>query len=152
MKQFTMTLQRDRQRPTVYLGHMADSYAMIDTGALFPVWCGDEDILVALGAVPVAYDKSFGGFGGTAKGTIYRIPIFQFGELIYPELPLVASPVALPCQMLLSATMFDGLIYEIDAHNKKLNVTIPDRESYVRRLVIEDRNGKLHVLCTGEEA
>ena len=34
-----------------------------------------------------------------------------------------------PFNMILSATMFQNLIYEIDDKNHKLNVTIPDEES-----------------------
>lgn len=56
-----------------------------------------------------------------------------------------------PYQLILSSTMFTNLIYEIDDRNKKFNVTIPDDESSVRRLAIEDSSGKLHVLCNGVE-
>lgn len=38
-------------------------------------------------------------------------------------------------------------MYEIDDKNHKLNVTIPDDESTIRNLKIEDSNGKLHILC-----
>ena len=58
----------------------------------------------------------------------------------------------LPCQMLLSATMFSGLIYEVDDCSHKFTVTIPEKESYERILKVEDRDGRLHVLCaSGEE-
>lgn len=43
--------------------------------------------------------------------------------------------------------MFQHLRYEIDDENHKFNVTIPDRESCIRNLKIQDKNGKLHVLC-----
>jgi len=49
--------------------------------------------------------------------------------------------------MILSATMFSGLIYEIDDCHHKLNVSVPDKESHVRKLKIEDSNGKLHIFC-----
>lgn len=47
--------------------------------------------------------------------------------------------------------MFTNLIYEIDDKNKKFNVIIPNSESIVQRLVIEDSNGRLHVLCISDE-
>ncbi len=53
--------------------------------------------------------------------------------------------------MIMSATMFRHLIYEIDDHNYKFNVTIPDKESEVRNLVIWDSEGKLHVACNSAE-
>lgn len=60
--------------------------------------------------------------------------------------------IDVPYQLILSATMFSNLIYEIDDRNKKFNVTIPDDESIVQRLAIEDSSGKLHVLCSSEDA
>ena len=53
--------------------------------------------------------------------------------------------------MIISATMFSGLIYEIDTKNHKLNITIPNDESLIRNLRIQDSNGKLHVLCTSAD-
>lgn len=55
-------------------------------------------------------------------------------------------------QLILSATMFQNLIYEIDDKNHKLNVNIPDDENIVRNLRIIDSNGRLHVLCNAEES
>ena len=94
----------------------------------------------------------FGGFGGKAKGKLYKLLCFQMGELIYPNLHIILCEMDMPCQMILSATMFHKLRYEIDDENSIFNVTIPDKQSNIRNLVIEDQNGKLHVLCTeGEE-
>lgn len=53
--------------------------------------------------------------------------------------------------LILSATMFDGLIYEINTKTHKLNITVPNGESNVRNLRIEDSNGHLHVLCSSDE-
>lgn len=104
-----------------------------------------------MGAVPVALNQPFGGFGGMTTGTLYRIPLFRCGELIFPELPIIAAQIDLPCQMLLSATMFGGLIYEIDDCHHQFNVTVPDRESLIRKLTVEDKNGKMYVLCAAAE-
>ncbi|WP_029543021.1 aspartyl protease family protein [Selenomonas sp. AB3002] len=150
MNQFTLRLREDVQRPTAILTNFSHLHAMLDTGAVLPVWVSNETLLKSLGGVPIAPDQPFGGFGGMTTGTIYRLPTFQIGELIFPEFPIIASRIDLPCQMILSATMFNGLIYEIDDWNHKFNVTIPDHESHVRKLTIEDKNGTLHILCTGE--
>ena len=151
MKQFTLPLERERQRPTLYLEDFFRLSAMLDTGAVLPLWVEDEDLLKSIGGIPIATNQPFGGFGGMTTGTLYRIPLFRCGGLMFPEFPIIASRSDLTCQMLLSATMFSGLIYEIDDCNHQFNVTIPDNESHVRKLTIEDRNGKLHVLCTGGE-
>ena len=71
-------------------------------------------------------------------GTLYRIPTFRCGTLLYPEFPIIASRMDLPC-------------HEVDDCNHKFNVTIPEKESHVRNLAVEDRNGKLHVLCVNRE-
>lgn len=52
-----------------------------------------------------------------------------------------------PFQLILSATMFDNLIYEIDCKNHQLNVTVPNDESIVRNLKIKDSEGRFYVLC-----
>ncbi len=150
MRQFTLPLMKNAQRPTARLEGFFGLRAMLDTGAVLPVWVEDETKLNELGGIPIAKDQPFGGFGGMTTGTLYRIPLFRCGELLFPALPIIAARINLPCQMLLSATMFSGLIYEIDDCNHKFNVTIPDHESHVRKLTIEDRNGNLHILCTGE--
>ena len=151
MKQFTLPLDKERQRPTLYLKSFFGLSAMLDTGAVLPVWVEDEGLLQNMGAIKIAKNQPFGGFGGMTTGTLYRIPLFRCGDLMFPELPIIASRSELSCQMILSATMFSGLIYEIDDFHHKFNVTVPDTESIIRKLIIEDSNGKLHILCSGEE-
>lgn len=150
MKQFTLNLDKKSQRPIVVLEGIL---AMFDTGAYFPVWTDDEDILVSvLGAKLVKRGVEFGGFGGMTKGNLYQINNFTLGDLIYPNMYIVScNDLNVPFHMILSATMFCHLIYEIDDWNHKFNVTIPNGQSVVRRLVIEDYDGKLHVLCSDGE-
>ena len=50
---------------------------------------------------------------------------------------------------ILSAAMFDGLIYQKDTVNHVLNIDVPDTESIVRNLRIESRDGRQFVLCNG---
>lgn len=151
MRQFTISLDKETQRPITFLKNWYGLDAMIDTGALFPIWVGDEEILNQLGAKMLIDNVEFGGFGGNTTGKLYVIPTFQFGELIYPNFHIIAHKMELPCQMILPATMFRNLCYEIDDENHMFNVTIPNGQSNVRNLVIKDKNGKLHVLCTSEE-
>lgn len=71
------------------------------------------------------------------------------GKLIFPEMAIISCNDLrnVPYHIILSATMFHNLIYEIDNKNHKLNVTVPDGESIVRNLRIEDSNGRLYILC-----
>ena len=147
MKQFTLALNKSIQRPTILLNHPHHLQAMLDTGATFPVWTADEDIIEKIGGKLKKTDVPFGGFGGMTKGNLYEIPNFCVGDLIFPSLPVIVSPRNLPCQMLLSATMFSRLIYEIDDQHHQFNVTIPEQESTVRNLTVKEDNGRLHVFC-----
>ena len=151
MKQFTILMQKKTQRPVLRLKDFYDYDAMLDTGALFPVWVEEEDILIDLGASIVSEDVEFGGFGGSAHGKLYVLPLLKIGNLVFPNLHIIACQMDLPCQMILSATMFRNLIYEIDDYNHRFNVTIPDTESEVRNLMIWDKEGKLHVAVSSAD-
>ncbi|MBR2214583.1 MAG: hypothetical protein IJ849_02355 [Selenomonadaceae bacterium] len=148
MKQFTLYLKDDERRPIVLLKNFFDLEAMLDTGSMFPVWVASEERLKSIGGILEGTNKPFGGFGGMTMGNLYRIPTFQLGDLIFPDFHILAHSHRLPCQMLLSATMFSRMMYEVDDQNHRLNVTVPDTESLVRNLRIEDQNGRLHIFCT----
>ena len=152
MKQFTLDLNEHIQRPVVKLSDWHQFNVMLDTGALFPVWVDEEMALVKLGAECIKQNVKFGGFGGEASGNLYRLPYFKLGELIFPNFPVISCKVKAPCHMILSASMFSNLRYEIDDENHKLNVTIPDTQSNIRNLTIWDESGHLQVLCvSGDE-
>jgi hypothetical protein len=55
----------DSDRPIVKLDYIfSGCTALIDTGALFPVWTKDTKLLEQLGAKLVKKDVGFNGFGG----------------------------------------------------------------------------------------
>ena len=147
MKQMTLKLDSLQQRPVVIVGN--GMTALLGTGAYIPVWTDDESILVEkLGAEMVAEGVSFTGFGGKATGNLYKVTL-QLGDLIYPNMIIISNDdLEVPFNMILSATMFQNLIYEIDDRNHRLNITIPDEESKVRNLRIVNLDGKIHVLCS----
>ncbi len=68
MKQFVLPLAQNTQRPIIRIENFFNIYSMLDTGALIPVWVGNEDILKDIGGKIIAYNQPFGGFGGEAKG------------------------------------------------------------------------------------
>ena len=150
MKQMTLTLDNQQQRPVIRLEN--GLRALLDTGAYIPVWTDDESILVEkLGAEMVAEGVSFTGFGGKATGNLYKVTL-QLGDLIYPNMIIISNDdLEVPFNMILGATMFQNLIYEIDDRNHRLNITIPDEESKVRNLRIVNSDGMIHVLCSSNE-
>ena len=149
MKQFILNINSRYQRPIIQLDSWYNFEALLDTGAFFPVWTADEGILNALGGKCVKDNVVFGGFGGETRGNLYELKSMLIGGLIFPRIHMIACKDLkdVPFQLILSATMFSGLIYEIDDKNHKLNVTIPDDESMVRNLTIKDSEGKLHIMC-----
>lgn len=153
MRQFTLRLDKNYQRPIVELSDWYNLTALLDTGALFPVWTAPERLLVKIGGKLFQKGVSFSGFGGSTKGNLYRVPMVSIGSLEFSDMPIVACDdlEEVPYQLILSATMFQNLIYEIDDANHKFTITIPDGEKLSRRLRIKDSNGRLHVLCHSAE-
>ena len=150
MQQMTLDLKPFDSRPIVKLKNFFGIDALLDTGAVIPVWTDDEDILQSFGGVKVRENAMFGGFGGKAVGNLYHIPTFTVGGLTFPNLPVVAARMNLPCYMILSATMFSRLIYEVNDFHHKLNITIPNGEPTVR--VIKDCvvNGRLKIVLAND--
>ena len=146
MKQFTLRLDATQQRPVVLLKNSLT--ALLDTGAYIPIWTDDEDILVSvLGGKLIKRNVPFTGFGGTAYGNLFQVTL-EIGDLIFPNMHIVAnSELNTSYNLILSATMFEGLSYEIDTKMHRLNVSVPDEEALVRNLRIVDSNGSLHILC-----
>lgn len=149
MRQFMLNLNSRYQRPVIQLKPWHYFDALLDTGAFFPVWTADERMLYILGGKCVKNNVVFGGFGGKTSGNLYEVRGISIGELVFSSMHIIACKDLenVPFQLMLSATMFNGLIYEIDDKNHKLNITIPDDESMVRNLIIKDSKGKLHIMC-----
>ena len=146
----TFLLSSQYQRPVIEitLNNFHKIIAMIDTGAVYPIWMVGEEKLATIGAVKVRDAIEFGGIGGMTVGAIYKIPMFQIGDLIYPNMGIIAHKTNFPVPILLPATMFNNLIYEINNKTHRLSITVPDDESNVRNLTIKDENGKLHIFCS----
>ena len=70
MKKFTLDLYKNIQRPVIYLADWHKFDAMLDTGALFPVWVDEEKALIKLDAECIKEKVTFGGFEGEAIGNL----------------------------------------------------------------------------------
>lgn len=139
MRRFTLPLSKNVPTPINNIKQPFVINAMLDTGALFPIWITYEEMLEDIGGILVEKGVEFGGM---TLGNLYRIPVFRVGDLMFPDLPIIASRHGLPCQMLVSATMFGGLIYEVDDHRHRLSITIPDGVSHIRKLFTDE---KMHI-------
>lgn len=152
MIQITLQLDDKARRPIASLTWFHGCRALIDTGALFPVWNKSEDMLVKrLGAVLIKKNVVFGGFGGETQGNLYKVN-FELNGLYYLDMPIIASKLAKAnWSMIISATMFDGMMYEIDTVHKKLNINIKDNQP-VRILRLSEDTGSISVYLAGTYA
>ena len=140
MKQYTMRLDLNHQRPVVMLKNGLT--ALLDTGAYIPIWTDDEKILVSrLGAKLIQRDVPISGFGGSTCGNMYKVTM-DIGGILYPELHIVANnELNVSFNFIISATMFEGLMYQIDTVNHVLNIDVPDHESNIRNMKVVIRTG-----------
>lgn len=147
--QMTIQLDEEARRPIAQIDWFEGCRALIDTGALFTVWNKSEDTLVKkLGAELIRRDVTFKGFGGETQGNLYRVN-FILNNLHYINMPIIANRIqGANWSMLLSATMFDGMIYEIDTVNKKLNIDVKDNQP-VRILRLSDDDNSISVYLAG---
>lgn len=146
--QLTLKLDANARRPVIKLSWFNGCRALLDTGALFPVWTGDGELLQKLGATLMKKEVAFGGFGGDTKGSLYRIN-FTLDTLVFVDMPIVATNMKdLNCHLILPATMFDKMIYEIDMINHSLNIDTKDNQM-VRVLKLSDDTEKMSAYLAG---
>ena len=148
-----LMLHRNRQRPVIILTQYYNMLALLDTGAIIPVWTGGLRVLESNFTVRlIKYNVTFNGFGGKALGDLYRISKFELGCLKYYSLPIIVvqGMENLGVQMILSATMFSNLNYTIKNKEKVLSVDIGN-EILERHLEVKDSEGHLHILCTDSQ-
>ena len=140
-----LQLDKNDQRPVVYTEQFHGCTALLDTGALFPVWTASEDALKELGGKLVKDDISFTGFGGSVNAKLYELTV-SLEKIIYPNMHLIyCEDDNIPGYLLISATMFNGMLYTIDTENHVVRIdTRSNQVAY--NLKIEDKDGKLHVL------
>ena len=148
MIEITINLNKNTRRPIAMIDWFKGCRAMIDTGAIIPVWTASDNDLKILGATLERKNVSFGGFGGEAKGNQYRIN-FRLDKLMYVDMPIIAKEMSdLSCHMILPATMFEKMIYTIDDISKKMEIKILDNQ-IVRNLRLSNDKGSISVYLAG---
>lgn len=146
--QITLNMDSEARRPVVQIDWFHGCRAMLDTGALFPIWVASDGLLESLGARLVKKDVKFSGFGGDTAGNLYRIN-FVLSGLIYVDMPIVVKEMEnLQCHLILSATMFENMVYEIDMRRHTLHIDTKDNQP-VRLLRVSNDNGRFSVYLAG---
>lgn len=118
-----LNLSKEVDRPLIELDKVfSGCTALLDTGALIPVWTKSEALLKELGATLEIENVTFGSFGGQTVGNLYRLD-FELGEYLYPNMPIIASSDdAIPGYILLSATMFLDMDITIRNSNRTIEI------------------------------
>ena len=145
LRQLTFNLLDDASRPIIDLDGCP---ILLDTGAELPVCTVSYSVFKTIfpDAQKIKDNAELKGFGSAVTCPMYKC-FFKLKDLLYPELPILLHPMEHPgYSIILSASMFYGLIYEVDAVNYKLNITVPDNQSLIRNLHIKDSQGNMHVL------
>ena len=137
-------------RPYLILEKMKGIRALLDSGALCPVWVRDEKQLVeSFGARACGECVRFTVFGGKEiTGTLYEVPLFTLAEtLFFTNLPVIAAKDASEddTAILLPATMFKGMVVTLDPLKDEMLLKILDGQPS-RRLKVTDKDGDIRIL------
>lgn len=128
------------ERPVIVLNEIFEGCsALLDTGALIPVWTKDAQILKKVyNADLIKTNCKFNGFSNNdIIGDLYKIDLV-LGELVFPKLPIIASyNEKIPGFFLFPATMFTQMDYCIKNSTKKLEL-IPTNNQKCFNIVIGD--------------
>ena len=136
-------LNGNYRRPVISLDKYGGILALVDTGARFPVWTLSEKALVEIGGRKENRSVCYGGFGGKTLGELYLIDLWlHSGDILLKDLPIVVNDkVNIRCPVILSATCFEGTIYEVDTINKYFRVSTNDTGTYVKKFSYDIING-----------
>ena len=115
---------------------------LIDTGSVVPIWTADLSVLKDLGATFHKPNVPISGFGGATYGDAYTLPDLYIGKLHFRDVKIVASAELgnVPFYMIISATMFRDLAYEIDMIEYNLNIRLKSIDSFERKLLVYSKD------------
>lgn len=134
------SLDTRENSPVIVLPWFNNCRVLIDTGATLPMWLKSAIPLKIKGAIKENYTVNLNGVGGSSTGDLYRIN-FDFGNIHFKNLPIVHKEISVAdAYMILPATLFEGMVYEIDNINHTFKVKVDNKE-YYRDFKIKDNEG-----------
>ena len=140
-KECVFPLEFSAGRPLIALEHFHNLLALIDTGASIPVWAAEEGLLTEFFHPRLVRENvAYSGFGGATEGNLYRID-FKLGDICYPDLPIVTGRgfELAPFDMIISATMLEGFLYQIDTVKKNMLIQGEDTLFQEKRIIIDNK-------------
>ncbi len=122
--------------------------ALIDTGATIPIWIKSIIPLKIKGAIKENRKIHLKGIGGSSSGDLYRVN-FDFGNIHFKDLPIVHKEIIVAdAYIILPATLFDGMVYEIDNVRHILKVKV-DNKQYYRNFKLKNADGIPYMYLAG---
>lgn len=116
-----LRLQKESTRPLIVMDDIfLGCSALLDTGARISMWTKSEKILQRFPGIKLLKTEIvFSGFGGKTNGNLYELDL-PFGSLIYPKVKIIQHyDENIPGFFLLSASMFEGMVYTIDREQNR---------------------------------
>ncbi len=133
-------LDTKKNSPVIILPWFNNCRILIDTGATLPMWLKSIVPLKIKGAVKENRTVNLKDVGGNSAGDLYRVN-FDFGNIHFMSLPIVHKEISVAdAYMILPATLFEGMIYEIDNINHIFTVKVDNKKCY-RDFQIKDEKG-----------
>ena len=147
--QMIFTLDNAAQKPLIRLDNFPGCTALIDTGAMLPMWIKSEKALIQAGGIKTGYSQKITTADGKeVKKDLYRLTVYM-DELIYNDMPILLSPInnisLKNVHIILAATNFRDMIYTIDTIDNKLILEIPDGQK-VRNVKVLDETGNINII------
>ncbi len=139
---FPLNITLDSPRPIfkAFINNISFK-CMLDTGADIPIFCKGEmlfkELTKEMSGVSEFKISSIGGFGKNDERTVlWNIDDFVLSDknssIVYKEMKIaVVDKPKIPCDMILSASMFMKMKYVIDCSLRKHTLTImADKKEY----------------------
>lgn len=141
-------LDTKENSPVIILPWFYNCRVLIDTGATLPMWLKSIVPLKIKGAVKENRKVNLKGVGGSSAGDLYRVN-FDFGNIHFKGLPIVHKEISVAdAYMILPATLFEGMIYDIDNINHIFTVKVDNKKCY-RDFQIKDEKGIPYIYLAG---
>ncbi|MBD5445461.1 MAG: hypothetical protein HDR29_07925 [Lachnospiraceae bacterium] len=133
-------LDKKENSPVIVLPWFNNCRVLIDTGSTMPMWLKSIVPLKIKGAVKQDRQIELNGIGGKTSGDLYKVN-FDFGNIHFKDLPIIHKEIKVAdAYMILPATLFTGMIYEINNIEHTFKVQV-DNKGYYRQFKIKDNNG-----------
>lgn len=137
-------LDKKENSPVIVLPWFKNCRVLIDTGSTMPMWLKSIVPLKIKGAIQQDRQVELSGVGGKTFGTLYKVN-FDFGNIHFKDLPIIHKEIKVAdAYMILPATLFEDMIYEINNINHTFKVKV-DSNSYYRQFKLKDNNGVPYV-------